>query len=98
MGIFSKTTRIGDRLNTTGDPVEVFSAIPPVAGQVLAATSATTATWQAVGALSQQFVWELIPTGTTVTIPDNQVMQLINRTLTVDGTLIIDGAYDNIVV
>jgi hypothetical protein len=98
MVVITKTTRIGDVLNTTTNPVDVSASPAPATGQALIATSATTATWQALGAGTQQFVWELIPTGTTVIIPVNQVMQLINRTLTVDGTLVIDGAYDNIVV
>ena len=46
MGTTSKTRRIGDILNTTGDPVEVYPAAPPTIGQVLQATSATAATWQ----------------------------------------------------
>jgi len=39
-----------DELATTGAPVDVSAAIPPVAGQVLTATSPTTAVWQNGGA------------------------------------------------
>lgn len=39
-----------DFLKTTGADVDVVSAAPPVAGYVLTATSATTATWQPGGA------------------------------------------------
>lgn len=39
-------------LDTTGDAVDVSAAAPPTAGQVLTATSATTATWQTPAAPS----------------------------------------------
>jgi phosphoribosylcarboxyaminoimidazole (NCAIR) mutase len=38
-----------DSLKTTGSPVNVSGAAPPTTGQVLKATSATTATWQDEG-------------------------------------------------
>lgn len=40
------------QLDTTGAAVDVSGASPPSTGQVLTATSATTATWQTPGASS----------------------------------------------
>jgi hypothetical protein len=42
-----------DELATTGAPVDVSASPPPVAGNVLTATSPTTAVWQAVASVHQ---------------------------------------------
>jgi len=48
-GSFSSGSVTAASLATTGADVDVSAAAPPVAGQILKATSATTATWQADG-------------------------------------------------
>lgn len=42
----STNTVRADKLSTTGSPVVVSASAPPTTGQILIATSATTATWQ----------------------------------------------------
>lgn len=49
--ISSSTNTVGaNQLMTTGAPVVIGSASPPTTGQILKATSATTATWQTISA------------------------------------------------
>lgn len=49
-GDIGGTSDITKALKTTGSPVDVGAAAPPSTGQVLTATSATTAEWQDPGA------------------------------------------------
>jgi hypothetical protein len=59
----SGTIPAAEALGTTGADVDVGSAAPPSIGQVLTATSATTATWQAPGGGG------ITLTAATITVP-----------------------------
>lgn len=51
-----------------------------------------------VSATSDNFAWFFIPTATNVTIPDNQIMYLFDRSVDIEGTLTIDGLFESIVL
>jgi hypothetical protein len=55
------TATTSDALSTTGASVGVAAAAPPSTGQVLKATSATTATWQAEAGGTTDLVTDLTP-------------------------------------
>jgi len=55
------TATTSDALSTTGASVDVAAAAPPSTGQVLKATSATTATWQAEAGGTTDLVTDLTP-------------------------------------
>ena len=59
----SATAAAADALSTTGAVVDVSAAAPPVAGQILTATSPTAATWQNAAAAG---IGDIIQTGSPV--------------------------------
>lgn len=104
-----RTTKVA--LDGSGDGIEVTGVLPYTNGGTGLSTLAGQSglfiqvnatengfTFAAAGASLNNFAYCFIPAGQTVIIPENQVMYLIDKTIDVEGTLDIEGAFESIVL